>query len=82
MFLCTRSMESTNLYIQQDEVDVQIVQIGDLYTELYSDQNSDGANVLVWNDMGAIFSLYGNCSGDELIRIAESVQEVPKQEVS
>ena len=80
MFLCARSMESTNLYIQRDEVDAQIVQIGDLYAELYSDQNSDGANVLVWNDMGAIFSLYGNCSGDELIKIVEStmVQEVPK----
>ena len=84
MFAYTQNVESSNLYVEQNEVDVQIIQIGDLYADLYLDQKFGGTNSLVWNDMGTLFLLYGNCSGDELIKIAESVtaQEVPEQEVS
>ena len=80
MFVYTRNMESANLYIQWDEVDAQTVRIGDLNADLYLDQNIGGANALVWRTADALFTLHGNCSGDELIKIAESVtvQEVPK----
>lgn len=72
-FIYIRNMESANLYIEEGEVEVQTVQIGNLYADLYLDQRSGGANALVWNDRGALFSLYGNCSGDDLIKIAENV---------
>lgn len=73
MFLYTRSMESANLYIEESGVEAQTVRIGHLYADLYLDQRSDGANALVWSDRGVLFSLYGNCSGDDLIKIAENV---------
>lgn len=73
MFLYTRSMESANLYIEEGEVETQTVQIGHLHADLYLDQRSGGANALVWSDRGVLFSLYGNCSGDDLIKIAENV---------
>lgn len=72
-FIYTRSMESANLYIEEGEVETQTVQIGHLYADLYLDQRSGGANALVWSDRGILFSLYGNCSGDDLIKIAENV---------
>lgn len=73
MFLYTRNMESANLYIEESGVETQTVQIGHLYADLYLDQQPDGANALVWNDRGVLFELYGNCSGDDLIKIAENV---------
>ncbi len=72
-FIYTRSMESANLYIEEGEVEAQTVQIGHLYADLYLDLRSGGANALVWYDRGALFSLYGNCSGDDLIKIAENI---------
>lgn len=73
MFLYTRSMESATLYIEENGVEAQTVRIGHLYADLYLDQQSGGANALVWSDRGVLFSLYGNCSGDDLIKIAENV---------
>lgn len=72
-FLYTRSMESVNLYIEKSGVEVQTVQIGHLHGDLYLDQQSDGANALVWCDRNVLFWLHGNCSGDALIKIAESI---------
>lgn len=73
VFLYTRSMESANLYIEESGVETQSVQIGGLYADLYLDQQSDQANALIWSDKGVLFWLHGNCSGDELIKIAESI---------
>lgn len=73
VFLYTRSMESANLYIEESGVEAQSVQIGHLYADLYLDQQPDKANALVWSDRGILFWLHGNCSGEELIRIAESI---------
>lgn len=72
-FIYTRSVESANLYIEEGEVETQTVQIGHLHADLYLDQRSGGANALVWSDRGVLFSLYGNCPGDDLIKIAENV---------
>ena len=83
-FAYSQNTESSSLYIEQNEVDAQTVQIGDLYADLYLDQNPGGANELVWTNMGILFWIHGNCSGEELIKIAESIvaQEIPMQEVS
>ena len=82
-FAYSQNTESSSLYIERNDVDVQTVQIGDLYADLYLDQNPGNANGLVWTNMGILFWIHGNCSGDEIIKIAESVtaQEVPEQEV-
>lgn len=73
VFLYTRSMESANLYIEESGVEAQSVQIGHLCADLYLDQQPDKANALVWSDQGILFWLHGNCSGEELIKIAESI---------
>lgn len=75
-FIYTRSMESATLFIEESEVGAQTVQIGDLYADLYLGQRLGGANALVWYDRGALFGLQGNCSSEELIKIAESVKAV------
>ena len=83
-FVYTQNVESSTLYMQRDEVDAQTVQVGDLEADLYIDQNIGNANDLVWIDADTLFWLHGNCSGDELIKIAESIvaQEIPEQEMS
>lgn len=73
MFIYARNMESSNLYVEEVGVDTQIVQIGHVYADLYLDQQPGGANTLVWSDRGVLFWLYGNCSGDVLIKIAENI---------
>ena len=75
-FIYTRSMESATLFIEESKVEAQTVQIGNLYADLYLGQRLGGANTLVWYDRGALFGLRGNCSGEELIKIAESVEAV------
>lgn len=73
MFAYTRNEESSSLYIETNGVDAQIVQIGHLYADLYLDKNINGTNSLAWNNMGTLFLLYGNCSSDDLIKIAENI---------
>lgn len=75
-YMYARSMASANLYIEEDEVEAQTVQIGHIRADLYLDQKLGEANALVWHDGGALFLLHGNCSGEELIKIAESVEAV------
>lgn len=73
MFIYTRNMESLNLYVEEVGVDTQTVQIGHVYADLYLDQQPGGTNTLVWSDRGVLFWLYGNCTGDVLIKIAENI---------
>ena len=57
--------------------------VNDTPADFYLDNDTTKANCLVWesseNDL--IYWITANLPMDDLIRIAESVQEVPEQEV-
>ncbi len=74
-FTYTRNRESVSVYSEYQEIDIETVNVGDMLADLYLDQRDGNANVLVWNDeeKGVIFAISGHCSGEELVRIAESV---------
>lgn len=80
-FIYTKSMDSSTLYLEHGDVVCQIVQIGQYSADLYLDQEEGNANSLVWsdNDIGILFWLSGNCSGEELIKMAESINREPKK---
>ena len=85
-FTYVGNRESVNVYSEYQETDVQTVMVGDKAADLYLDQQEGNANTLIWSDeeKNAIFVISAHCSGDELIKIAESVevQEIPELEVS
>ena len=81
-FIYARNRESVSVYTEYQETDVQTVMVGGKVADLYLDQREGKTNTLIWSDeeKRAIFVISAHCSGDELIKIAESVtvQEVPK----
>ena len=58
----------------------QTVQVNGRSADLYMDQDPEEANVLVWTDVSgeSIFRISGVLSGEELVKMAESVEKVEK----
>ena len=79
-FTYTKNRESVSAYVLLDnqETDVQAVLVGGKTADLYLEQQADKASVLVWGDdeKGVFFAMSAHCSGEELIKIAESVEAV------
>ena len=79
-FTYTKNRESVSAYVLLDnqETDVQAVLVGGKTADLYLEQQADKASVLVWGDdeKGVFFAISAHCSGEELIKIAESVEAV------
>ena len=82
IFAYSNSASSLNL-IPQGEIEFFQVMVNDTPADFYLDNDTTEANCLVWespeNDL--IYWITANLPMDDLIRIAESVQEVPEQEV-
>ena len=79
-FTYTKNRESVSAYVLLDnqETDVQAVLVGGKTADLYLEQQADKTSVLVWGDdeKGVFFAISAHCSGEELIKIAESVEAV------
>lgn len=69
--------ESTTYRVDRENAEVQHVFVGDIPADLYFDPKNDGGNVLVWADAekGAIFDIWAIFGADEMIRMAESIEE-------
>ena len=61
----------------------QTVRVNGRSADLYMDRDPEEANVLVWMDASgeSIFSITGILSGEELVKMAESVEKVEKTAV-
>ena len=61
----------------------QKVRVNGRSADLYMDRDPEEANVLVWTDASgeSIFSITGVLSGEELVKIAESLEAVPRDVV-
>lgn len=80
VFCCTMDADAATLYITSDNsdiLDVQNIKIGDSSADLYIDPKENTASGIVWiNENGTLFLIHGQLSGDELIKMAESVEAV------
>ena len=84
MFACFSETESLVFQIVgENEIIYQKVQVNGLPADLYLDSEEGEASVIVWVDEknGAAFKITGVLSGEELIRMAESVGTVPRDVV-
>lgn len=61
----------------------QKVRVNGRSADLYMDRDPEEANVLVWTDASgeSIFSITGVLSGEELVKMAESLEAVPRDVV-
>ena len=61
----------------------QTVRVNGRSADLYMDRDPEEANALVWMDASgeSIFSITGILSGEELVKIAESLEAVPRDVV-
>ncbi len=77
-FSYSMNNKGTNIQLTGDNVEIQRVQVGEYPADLYLDQDEDENNALVWEDENrkAFFQILGPGSGDELIKIAESIVDV------
>lgn len=70
-------MDAAALYIDSVNADILHVKVGDLPADLHIDPEGNASSAIVWtNEKGNLFLIHGPLSGDELIRMAESVEEV------
>ena len=72
-FYCVIDVDAANLYI--GPVNVLHVKVGDLPADLHIDPEENAASCIVWtNENGNLLWIHGPLSGDELIKMAESVE--------
>ena len=72
------------LYVDIENSEVRQVEVLGQIADMYLSNSNGGTKHLVWTDenIDFLFFISANLSMNELIKIAESVQGVPKQEVS
>ncbi len=71
--------EGADIQITGDNLEVQSVPVGKYSADLYLDQDEGENNALVWADENrkALFQIFAPISGDELIKMAESIALAP-----
>ena len=76
LFAYSTDPDIVNLQVAQKECTIQKVTVGNLSGDLYLDHEPDAANVLIWMDdqNGIIYWLSAHLEGDEMIKVAESVE--------
>jgi hypothetical protein len=79
-----RQAEPANLSIvpaSDGRANIQTVQVNGCKADLYLGQDLSEANTLVWpdNDTGMLYGIQAHCSEEELIKMAESVELVPRE---
>lgn len=68
--------EVINVYVENTNVQTKRVLVGDTPADLYLDKSAGESNILTWVDSSTdtIFWIVAQLDGDELIKIAESVE--------
>jgi len=80
MFSYAMYTETMEAQVEGEGAEVKHIFINEHPADLYLDPNPGEANVLMWmnDEIGALFSISAQFSGDEIIKMAESVE---RQEV-
>ena len=75
-FICIINTESAALYIEDKGDQSLDVYVGNILANLYLDPHEGNPNALVWEDgdKGFFFWIHAPLTGEELIKIAESVE--------
>lgn len=84
VLMCVRRAESAGLHIvptSNEGVDIRSVEVNGVQADLYLERDEKEANVLVWadDDTGMLFAILAHCPGEELVKMAESMEVVPKE---
>lgn len=81
-FAYSMDKEGTTVQIAGDNIEVQSVRVGNCSGDLYLDRDEGENSALVWADTErkALFQILAPLSGDELIKMAESVTNVESSE--
>lgn len=81
-FSYSNDPSSIALYIDQEYKDVEQVEFGSCYADLYIDQREGAANEIVWTDSesGTIFFISAPLSVKDLLKIAEGVTAITDNE--
>lgn len=76
MFSYAMYTETMEAQVESDGAEVKHIFVNKHPADLYLDPNPDEANVLMWmnDEVGALFSISAQFSGDEIIKMAESVE--------
>ena len=71
-------LDTSDAYLEKEGVDAYSVSVGSYPADLYLDQQEGNANSLIWaaEDKGLFFWISAPLTGEELIKIAESVEAV------
>jgi len=69
-------LDTSAAYLEKEGVDVYSVSVGSYPADLYLDRQEGDANTLIWaaEDKGVFFSVSAPLTGEEMIKIAESVE--------
>lgn len=75
IFTYSNDPSSIALYVDQEHKDIEQVEFGTNYADLYIDQREDAANEIVWTDLETetVFLISAPLSDKDLLKIAESV---------
>lgn len=84
IFLYTTDPTAVNVFAEQEGVDVQSKTVGNHQADLYLDNRADQPSSIVWTDeeTGVIFLISAYLSGEDLIKMAESVTAVDAAELA
>ena len=76
MFSYSMYTDAMEAQVKSDGVEVKHILIGGHSADLYLDPEPGTANVLMWmnDEAGALFTISASFSGDEIIKMAESVE--------
>lgn len=83
LFAYSMYNEGTTIQIEGDNIEVQSVRVGNSSADLYIDRDEGENSALVWADTErkTLFQILAPLTGDELIKMAESVADVARSTV-
>ncbi len=83
LFAYSMYNEGTAIQIDGDNIEVQSVHVGNYSADLYIDRDEGENSALVWADTErkTLFQILAPLSGDELVKMAESVTDVARSQV-
>ena len=75
-FIYTYNLDSANMYVERDGHDIISVSVNGTPADLYLNQETEGANTIVWTDQtkGIICLITAHLSESDLIKMAESLK--------
>ena len=76
-FTFMRSVDGNGLFVDTDGYDVHMASVNDQPADIYISQNSNEANVIVWQDItnNILFQITAYADKEELIVLAENIEK-------